>query len=77
MKLSNLIHEMFAQCKELKLLYVEDDEILCQTTAEMLKPFFKSLTIASNGEQGLEAFRKEEFDVVLTDVMMPVLDGNK
>jgi two-component system sensor histidine kinase/response regulator len=77
MELSHLIQEMFAQCKELKLLYVEDDPTISQTTEEMLKPFFKSVTMASNGAQGLEAFRKEAFDIVLTDVMMPVLDGNK
>ncbi len=77
MELSDLIQEMFAQCKELKLLYVEDDPTISETTGEMLKPFFKSVTMASNGADGLEAFSEEAFDIVLTDVMMPVLDGSK
>jgi diguanylate cyclase (GGDEF)-like protein/PAS domain S-box-containing protein len=75
MELSELIQSMFAECKFLDLLYVEDDEEISSNTAEMLKGFFNSITIACDGEEGLEKFRKGKFDMVLTDIRMPKLDG--
>lgn len=76
MELSNLIQEMFAQCQFLSLLYVEDDEEISANTSEMLKPFFRSVTLASDGAQGLAAYESGEYDIVLTDIRMPVMDGH-
>jgi CheY-like chemotaxis protein len=75
MELSELIQEMFTQCKSLNLLYVEDDAEISANTAEMLKPFFHTVTLASDGAQGLEAYEAGDYDIVLTDIKMPVMDG--
>jgi len=33
------------------------------------------LTIADNGKLGIEAFQAGEFDIILMDIMMPIMDG--
>lgn len=60
----------------LRILYVEDDEKLCEETAALLKLLFKEVRTAHDGEAGLELFRFEgPFDLVLTDIYMPKMDG--
>lgn len=75
MQLSNLIQSMFAECRFLDLLYVEDDEEISANITGMLKGFFRSITVAYDGEEGLYAFKKGKYDIVLTDNMMPKVDG--
>ena len=75
MELSSLIQETLEQCQDLELLYVEDDQEISASTIKMLAPFFKSITVARDGLEGLEAYENGSFDIVLTDIMMPKLDG--
>lgn len=75
MELSELIQEMFHQCQFLDLLYVEDDKEIATNTTDMLKGFFHSVTVVYDGEEGLKAFKEGTFDIVLTDIMMPKIDG--
>jgi signal transduction histidine kinase len=56
-------------------MLIVDDEGM---TAEMTKVIFKDqyeVVLASDGQAGLEAFNRGAFDVVLTDVVMPRMDG--
>jgi two-component system sensor histidine kinase/response regulator len=75
MEISELIDEMSFRCKSLNLLYVEDDKDISSNTAEALSPFFNSITVAGNGGEGLTAYKENDFDIVLTDMIMPVLNG--
>ncbi len=61
-----------AQCS---ILYVEDDEIIRTQTKDFLSRFFLSITLAENGQEGLEAFKNGEFDLVITDINMPQMNG--
>ena len=74
LKLNNL-EEVVKQTSKLKLLYVEDDKQLQVNMMSLLDAFFKSITVASNGKEGLELYKNEQFDIVLTDVGMPILNG--
>jgi two-component system response regulator YesN len=61
-----------------KLLIVDDNNIQIQTLLELIdweEYGIKSIETASNGEQGLLKFRETEPDIVITDVVMPVMDG--
>ncbi|HEX5709978.1 MAG TPA: diguanylate cyclase, partial [Sulfuricurvum sp.] len=75
MEISDLIQNMFTECHSLNLLYVEDDRELSKNTYEMLKSFFHTIVVAYDGEEGLRAYQEMPFDIVLTDIMMPNLDG--
>nr|WP_211659919.1 two-component regulator propeller domain-containing protein [Pedobacter helvus] len=59
-----------------KLLLVEDNEELRDFLEEILAQLFHVYT-AGDGEQGLEIARKEQPDLVISDVMMPVMSGTE
>jgi DNA-binding response OmpR family regulator len=61
--------------KELKILLIEDDENLGGITSEYLKAKGFSCLWEKNGELGYQSFVKNQFDIVILDVMMPVKDG--
>lgn len=61
--------------KELKILLIEDDENLGAITSEYLKAKGFSCQWEKNGELGYQSFVKNQFDIVILDVMMPVKDG--
>jgi YesN/AraC family two-component response regulator len=63
--------------QNLKLLYIEDDEIIRSETLKQLGRFCPNITAAANGEEGLEVYQTDRFDLVLTDIMMPKMDGLK
>lgn len=59
----------------LKVLYVEDDEETRQGISETLKLRVSSLDMAKDGKEGLEKFSNGNYDVVITDIKMPVMNG--
>ena len=61
--------------KELDVLYVEDDDNLREETYSLLKTLFKSITTAVDGQDGLDAYNKHFFDLVISDVNMPRMNG--
>lgn len=59
-----------------RILLVEDEKILRDAYAIMLdaQEGF-TLEVASNGEEALKLCRTNKYDLILLDLMMPVLDG--
>ncbi len=60
-----------------KILVVDDEEAIREVISTLLDAQGFSCTTCSNGRQGLEAFRKDSFDLVLSDIVMPEMDGLK
>ncbi len=58
-----------------KLLVVEDDPNLGQILSEYLSMKGFKTTLCQNGLEGLEVFRKDNFDLCILDIMMPKMDG--
>lgn len=58
-----------------KILLVEDDPCFGSVLKSYLQLSDYEVTLCVNGNEGLEAFRKERFDICLLDVMMPEMDG--
>ncbi|MDD2829736.1 MAG: response regulator [Sulfuricurvum sp.] len=61
--------------KNLKVLYVEDNDVLRKETAALFQPFFASVDLASNGQEGLEKYNHERYDIVISDINMPLMNG--
>jgi len=61
--------------KGLSLLYVEDNEQLKNVKLEMFNEIFHRVVCAKNGYEGLMKYQDENFDLVITDINMPVMDG--
>ncbi len=57
------------------ILAVDDSASLRQMVAFTLKSAGHNVTEAADGQQGLNAARTTQFDLVITDVNMPVMDG--
>ena len=61
--------------KEIKILLVEDDANLGSITSQYLMAKGFNCHWEENGELGYQSFVKNEYDLVILDVMMPVKDG--
>ena len=58
-----------------KILIVEDDPNFGSILRDYLTLNDYDVTLAKNGIEGLEKFKKEDFDLCILDVMMPYKDG--
>lgn len=59
----------------LTVLYVEDDSLIRNMTTEYLRRWVGRLCLAQDGEEGLASFRRDRPDLIITDILMPKLDG--
>jgi CheY-like chemotaxis protein len=64
-----------SQIKGAKVLLVEDNEINQQVALEILQGMGLNVTVANDGQEAVNAVKKSNYDVVLMDVQMPVMDG--
>jgi len=67
--------KLLLMSRDLKLLYVEDDEAARENTTFLLKNFFNDITLAVDGEDGLKKFQEGSFDLIITDIGMPRFNG--
>ena len=58
-----------------KILVVEDEEILRETYELILSTEPYIIDTATNGEEALRKCESTKYDLILLDVMMPILDG--
>lgn len=58
------------------ILIVEDNQEILHYLSNGLSGLFNTLK-AGNGEEALEVLKEQEADIIITDVMMPVMDGIK
>ncbi|MEJ2178816.1 MAG: ATP-binding protein, partial [Gammaproteobacteria bacterium] len=63
------------ETRPLNILMVEDEVIICTLIKEYLSDSNYTVVTASDGKQGVELFQQEQFDLVLMDLQMPVMDG--
>ena len=57
------------------VLVIDDDEAVRASLEMLLEAYGYEVVLARDGRQGLAAFRANSPDVVLVDLMMPVMDG--
>jgi len=57
------------------ILIVEDDPTVGESLRHLLKKKGHEILLASNGKEALQLFRHEVVDLVITDVVMPKMDG--
>ena len=57
------------------VLYVEDDKSIRTETGDFLGRFFPDVILAEDGLIGLKKYKKRKFDVVITDINMPNMNG--
>lgn len=72
---SEELKKIIQQCKNLRVLYVEDEQEVRLQTFKMMQLCFEKIFVAQNGEEGLAYFKNESIDLVFTDINMPKMDG--
>ena len=60
-----------------RILVIDDDNPVAELIKEALTKMGFQVKTASGGFEGLRLFEKEIFDLVITDVIMPDMDGRK
>jgi PAS domain S-box-containing protein len=60
-----------------RILVVDDEEVMRLTAKAILEDLGYEVTVAGNGQEGLQLYlqEKSDFDLVLLDMIMPVMDG--
>ncbi len=61
--------------KKVKILCVEDEQDIRENIAEILRDEGFEVFEAANGKQGFEVFMQSKPDLIISDIMMPELDG--
>ncbi|MBF0466856.1 MAG: response regulator [Nitrospirae bacterium] len=69
--------DILERLKALTVLYVEDEDITRESLGKFIRRRVKTLYVAENGKAGLEIFLKENPDVVITDIEMPLMNGHE
>ena len=63
--------------KSIKVLYAEDEKEVREQTLEFFRKIFQHVDSAQNGIEGLELFKKNRYDLVITDLKMPKMGGRE
>lgn len=65
------------EMKQFSVLYAEDEDDIRKAVAHFLERHVGKLILATNGEEALAAFVAHKPDIVISDIMMPLMDGIK
>lgn len=60
-----------------RILIIDDDPWIIKIFQQILEAEGHEITTAANGQEGLDQFRQNPSDLVITDMVMPVKDGLK
>ncbi len=60
----------------LKVLAIDDEQLILSLIENVLNRFGFKVETASNGKEGIQKFDTAEFDLIITDINMPGMDGN-
>ena len=59
----------------ISVLYVEDEPDIRKPVCTALEMYFDKILVAANGKEGVEIFSRENPDIVVSDIRMPIMDG--
>jgi YesN/AraC family two-component response regulator len=70
------MQDKLAKIRELKLLFVEDEEDLIKIITDTLTKLNLNFMTASNGEDAIEIYKNNlDIDLIVTDINMPIMNG--
>ena len=69
------INKILEYSKNMNLLYVEDNAENRESTSNILSIIFANIIIAVDGQDGLNKFKENNIDLIITDINMPNLNG--
>jgi len=68
--------EIVNKTKFMKLLYVEDNKAVRETSIMILSDIFAEIIVAVDGKDGIEKFYdNNDIDIIISDISMPIMNG--
>jgi len=58
-----------------RILIVDDSGLIRSVASDAVKEAGHEVAVAENGQEGLDKIKSEKFDLVFSDVNMPIMDG--
>jgi len=71
----NKLQQLRQDFHSINVLYVEDENGVREETLLFLNRIFDNIDTAKNGEEGLDLFQKGNYDLIITDLKMPKMNG--
>ncbi len=65
----------FDELKKLKTLLVDDDELIRDSLEIAFTAKGCSIRVVETAEEGLQAIKEQQFDVIISDFMLPCING--
>jgi CheY-like chemotaxis protein len=59
----------------LRILYIEDNSLVREITSELLANDLREVVAVGSAEEGIDAFGRRNYDVLITDVNLPAMSG--
>jgi len=72
---TELGEDFYSKIQGARILLVEDNEVNQQVAIELLEYGKLVVDVANNGQEAVDILKTKEFDAVLMDIQMPVMDG--
>ena len=72
---SNSLQSNFDLPENLKILLVDDNPMNLRIATKFLQKWKAEFTVENNGEDAIQTFKNDKFDLILMDLQMPILDG--
>jgi len=69
------LKEIILLTQNIRLLYVEDNMDARESTLEVLNEFFDVIITADDGQDALNKYNSQKFDLIITDINMPHING--
>ena len=69
--------ETLQRLRSISVLYAEDEENIRLHIADTLSYYVKEVIEAENGEEAYKLYKEKRPDIILSDILMPVMDGLK
>lgn len=70
-----VIDETFAKAHPRRILIAEDNHLNQKLLVKILEKLGYEPKVALNGQEALDAVKREKFDILFMDLQMPVMDG--
>jgi CheY-like chemotaxis protein len=70
-----ILQDKLDKLKTLRILFVEDEDSLRDIISATLLKLGANFDVANNGEEGLKMIQDNQYDLVVTDINMPVMNG--
>lgn len=71
----NNIRELEKEAKNLRMLFVDDEASVCEYIRKIFERYFLVIDTAMSGSDALELYRQNSYDLIITDIEMPNMNG--